>query len=459
MVRDLREQFLEKINKVIIIVLFTFLNFIFIWNTRLLRPAADDYCLASFSGNGIFLGLKTWYVNNGGELFAVFSNFLFVGQPLLHFKWSLASAVPFLLIFFIVAAFSYFLMTAIVSKDKSSQGSFYVILPFVPIVFLGYWLLPTANNSEDLLVYANAVSFWQGNNYQYIFSTITLIYSWFHLFISKLNLVYKSSFALVLGVISGLWGYVIAASVLAAILITVFNITLTTPIKKFWNYRWLFFGVIGLISGLVFSLSAPGTQKRRDSIQQLLGEKEIHFFEVVKATFPNAFTYLLNQLSFVSIFFVLFSGLILGFTLKFRSTHSTKYQMRVSIYLFGFSVLIGTISYAAELFAYRAFWHFISSKTVLFFGILLFGFTLGQWIKFKAEGRFFLPNLILTGVLFLSSLTAVLLFESSAQERLNRWNIGEAGVPGASDIGENDGGWQLQCWLDISNYREIPARS
>lgn len=133
--------------------------------------------------------------------------------------------------------------------------------------------------------------------------------------------------------------------------------------------------------------------------------------------------------------------------------------MRVSIYLFGFSVLIGTISYAAELFAYRAFWHFISSKTVLFFGILLFGFTLGQWIKFKAEGRFFLPNLILTGVLFLSSLTAVLLFESSAQERLNRWNIGEAGVPGASDIGENDGGWQLQCWLDISNYREIPARS
>lgn len=135
MVRDLREQFLEKINKVIIIVLFTFLNFIFIWNTRLLRPAADDYCLASFSGNGIFLGLKTWYVNNGGELFAVFSNFLFVGQPLLHFKWSLASAVPFLLIFFIVAAFSYFLMTAIVSKDKSSQGSFYVILPFVPIVF------------------------------------------------------------------------------------------------------------------------------------------------------------------------------------------------------------------------------------------------------------------------------------------------------------------------------------
>jgi hypothetical protein len=58
----------------------------------MLRPLGDDYCWAAVVGEkGTFGGVAYWFQTWTGDAVSVLSNSLFVGAPLAHLPWGLAS--------------------------------------------------------------------------------------------------------------------------------------------------------------------------------------------------------------------------------------------------------------------------------------------------------------------------------------------------------------------------------
>ena len=99
-----------------------------IWTSRLLRPLADDYEIAVAANAGLIGSITGFWQSWSGAVTSTLSLTLFVGLPLRHLPWSVASAIPFLSSAILMAAVGIWLLAPLLPEQSRGDkaGNYFV---------------------------------------------------------------------------------------------------------------------------------------------------------------------------------------------------------------------------------------------------------------------------------------------------------------------------------------------
>lgn len=423
-----------------------------------IRPIADDYC----AGFGVKLSpagyvgrlFTTW----SGDLTQIFANFLFVGLPIANFPLPLLGIiVQILSVGLIVSSVFLFLkLTLGWPEKKLSSTSFVLGAAVIEFLWLLYWALPvvlTLNPSYSRILDGresfSAIQGWSTVIVQYSIVPVALLIILIFLELSKRDLI---ALWLIFGVILGFSGYVLALASIATILFCRIVRIITRIPRRYFIFIFSCFGAVFI------SYLSPGARGRSASISPF----SFNQFTVEDSTrwfFVSIFEFL-SSFANVGILSVVFSVYLLGnigrarINIEKSSTLDRQLILISSVFLFLYYVLVSI----SELLTYPAFWHLISFKIFLFILALLTGLMLAKSFPLKrcgeAQSRYI--QVVCGLALVVSLLFVIFPANKIIVERGLKWETSTSGLPGISDISEK---WVFQCWLDLSELRDLPNRS
>jgi hypothetical protein len=124
----------------------------------------------------------------------------------------------------------------------------------------------------------------------------------------------------------------------------------------------------------------------------------------------------------------------------------------------GFALLASLVTRASELFSYEAWWHVSTARTITWFGVCMFGVTVGAVLL-----RYLKSSPVLVPLVLTCGLVGILLTTSALQNmgdevlvRARIWEVGPAPLEGMGDI-ESGSGW-YGSWLSLREARGGPDR-
>ena len=423
----------------------------FLFNSRNLRPIADDYCHAAYAGLGFWSSFQAWYTTWASDVFAVIVNYLLMGFPIIYFPYSIASAVTI----FSATVMITFLLYYLLFKNLKIF-SIIIFYPIVLMSFLSFWVTNTIFFKETIFKnLSSMILHWQNINSQYTFLAALLVLIIFFLLKTVSSQKYHWLLIFLLGFLSGTFGIVLV--------LTVFSVLVLYLIKPYLlRDKNLFLRIIlfstGLALGLLFSYFSPGSQARAKILENNPNRIGLDFVALVNWTFPTAvIEWLQGILHFGSLVVVLF-GLLAGFlSSHIALRRSFKELAESALTLFILSLFAAVLSQLSEAFTYVAFWHLVIPYLFIYFSLFLFSFLAGMQLDSKFSMNKYLFVSVLTGLALGVSGLGVHKAVTEINERKERWQVGPAPVSGISDI-ENKEDWIFSCWIEMKKYKGYPDR-
>ncbi len=424
-----------------------------------LRPISDDYCFASGAGVGVVSATKNLYLTWSGDVVSYFISNAITGWTILSLKWSIASAIPFMLAAASLSLVVYRLVSELTSMSRNTKYMLAAsVCAFVPIAWWSFWWITPllAPKSDEILLIPNTITFWQTINSGYI---VTMSFSILcYLAVDKLPRRFAFSLMSFAGLLAGLSGIVLACTLISLALCTLVWLFKYHPTETLRKKNYIAY-IIGGVVGIFASMLAPGTKARRGSLSEFQTITDYSLISLLEWTFPQAlWEFSLAVLGLGTVLVALFFGaigLILSAEIEISDVARIKYR---STQLFVFALLLSLFSQLSEAFSYPAFWHLVPIYALVFlltvYGSFFLGIRLGKGIHQRTR-RFATVLLIATQVAMVLS---VLEMGDAIAKRYDTWSQGPAPLYQIADI-ESNPGYIWNCWTNIGNFRELPDRS
>jgi hypothetical protein len=420
-----------------------------------LRPVADDYCLAGSTGLDPFGYYKYWYTSFIADVTTLTGNYFLIALPAVYLPYGVGTSVTFI---FCLAVISLVVMKFIkVEKTNRRKSSllFAVTSFYSLLAWLTYWYVLGLGNSGDMIsrgesgdmVFFGAILNWQASNINYVILPLLalLIYSgMFTVRFAKRNVFV----ALILGIVVG-GSFYVTSSVFILLLAVqlVLELSRSRPftILKFRNEIVV---IVGAAASISYSYLSPGAQ-----IRSMNYNKDISVVAIVKTAFEAIFTWT-STLYLPALVITLVMGAILYRLLRTLDLGGLNLQVEKFVLIpFSLSLITFVVTKVSELFAYKAFWHELSSRTFLFVSVFSFGIYLMKTLDLYVRQQF---NFLLLTIFATTIFVAVFSLkqaQSSIEDRKVKWEVGAAQVTKGMDPFDRETPWVDNCWIQLEQRR------
>lgn len=438
-----------------------------VWGARLLRPVADDYCAGRSAGEGFVGSLSYWFHTWSGDLTARAVDYALVGWPLTRLPWPLASSVAFLATAALVTGATVLLLRiGVLSSAHDLRRGLVQVVPVVAVAWWAFWWLPVRATSHlppvladgNALNLAQSITVWQIVNSSYVVVPSLLVIA-----LVGLTPVWRRRWriavpvAFTVGVAFGMAGVVLAATTAAALGAL---LGLEVLLRRHWlPSRWATVALgCGLAAGVLISFTAPGSVLRSEALKQDPALPVLTPGSLLAWSLPEGIVEWGKGV--VTPGSVLAAVLMAAMALALVRSGlrvATALLLRTGCGVLALSVLLSLLNRMSEAAAYPAFWHQVSTRTLIFMGVCVLGFAGGAKLALAAS---WLPTWLVAAPLLLALVgvaASVSPMVDAVEERFGRWQSGPAPMGVISDI-EDPQGWQAECWEDVARGRSAPAR-
>lgn len=429
------------------------------YSTRL-RPLADDYCFAAAGTDGFLAAFGHWFTSWVGDVFQLGFTVALVGQPLADLPANAASAIPFLATAISVVILLVVLLGSIATSVRRSLVLLWVtLIPLILILWWSFWWVPmTIENLHGgpSWLLATSVLHWQVVNVQY--SLVPAIVMIAYVILSERRFrrpwVRLVLFALT-GLVCGTSGLVFAMGSL------VFIVTLHAYIairERRFELRQHLSALVFLVAGalgFLIAYLAPGARVRADTLQDIRPLQSVSPWSLTDWVLPDAvYTWVKGVVhpgTLVSVLVAVLAGLVLH-RLGFRLDVFRLFRLGAGILVL--SVFVSLAARAGEAFSYIAFWHEVTTRTLIFVASILIGIGLGQLASERAPHWATLVVVSTAALALAAGLGSLLTMQQEMVARLETWSVGAAPSSG-NDI---ESGWVRECWDRWGDVRDLPDR-
>ena len=429
-----------------------------------LRPGGDDYCLAVAGQFGLVGGVTFWWETFSGFLTPTILANTLVGVPVLKLPFGVSSALTFITAAVAVGLTAFLLLRAVGLRIVGSRVLRWLVgTAFVSVLLVAWWsywwLPPALGQTGDNVFLAQSITHNQNPTAGHVLQTVIVVAA------AVLTVQFFRSRRHVFGWVAAAFaGF--AAGFAGPAMAGAFILTMLVVAVVFWNQPWtvglhrrvpVMMAGIALISALI-ALMAPGSRIRAEELETGLSLSPTTVGEILNATFPKSIE------AWASGFFtpgaipvvLLGAGLGSGMWLLGVSINRTGAAL-AALVLATFSLLLAVVSTAGQVFSYDAFWHYLDNRVAAFFGLVVAGVVVGQWLAQRmgivSEFSQFLVVVVGLGI----SLGAILTMTISIAERQVAWDQGPAPIEGVvTELLDDPRG--PTCWGALTHLREVPAR-
>jgi len=429
-----------------------------------LRPGGDDYCLAVAGQFGLVGGVTFWWESFSGFLTPTILANTLVGVPVLNLPFGVSSALTFIIAALAVGLTALLLLRAVGLGIVGTRVLRWLVGAVVVSVLLvawwSYWWLPPAlGQTGDNIFLAQSITHNQNPTAGHVLQTVVVIAAAVLTiqFFRNGRHVFGWAAAAFTGLVAGFAGPAMAGA---------FILTMLVVAVVFWNYLLtvgmprrvpVMMAGIAFISVLI-ALMAPGSRIRAEELETGLSLSPTAVGEILNATFPKSIE------AWTSGFFtpgaipvvLLGAGLGSGMWLLGISISRTGAALAALVFA-TFSLLLAVVSTAGQVFSYDAFWHYLDNRVAAFFGLVVAGAGVGQWLAQRAGVVSELSQFLVIVVGLGLSLGAILTMTISIAERQVAWDQGPAPIEGVvTELLDDPRG--PTCWGALTHLREVPAR-
>jgi hypothetical protein len=254
--------------------------------------------------------------------------------------------------------------------------------------------------------------------------------------------------ALILGIVVG-GSFYVTSSVFILLLAVqlVLELSRSRPftILKFRNEIVV---IVGATASISYSYLSPGAQ-----IRSMNYNKDISVVAIVKTAFEAIFTWT-STLYLPALVITLVMGAILYRLLRTLDLGGLNLQVEKFVLIpFSLSLITFVVTKVSELFAYKAFWHELSSRTFLFVSVFSFGIYLMKTLDLYVRQQF---NFLLLTIFATTIFVAVFSLkqaQSSIEDRKVKWEVGAAQVTKGMDPFDRETPWVDNCWIQLEQRR------
>jgi hypothetical protein len=117
------------------------------------------------------------------------------------------------------------------------------------------------------------------------------------------------------------------------------------------------------------------------------------------------------------------------------------------------SFMTFVVTKVSELFAYKAWWHELSSRTFLFVAVFSFGIYLMQMTEAYVPKDFTIVTLTIFASTMFIAVFALKYAENSIEDRKAKWELGAAQVTKDMDPFDRETPWVNECWIRLEQMR------
>ena len=383
------------------------------------------------------------------------SNTVFVGLPLVHLPWPLASAVPF-----VTAVLSSSLAVALVvwAVSRGRHLSTILVMSAVaPMAWWSYWWLPVTLDpagTGDPLKLARAVTFWQSINSGYVIPMMLIVAAYVVLTSGRrLPRGVRPSGLVVLGLAIGFTGPVLSVTVLLVFVVLGGLNWLGARNINAAVLRANGILALALVVGAGVSYLAPGTKAGIDS--QGSGAPS-SISALVQSVFPSALTQWFDLVvNWGSLAVLVLFATASVFVARGGTQISAHLAANMAARFLLLALVMSIANRSAEPFVYQAYWHRVPIAVFVFLSMVAAGTAIGMAIHQKERA---FQIVVVAGVLAALPMTVLAsgTMAAEVQKRHQSWISGAAPFTSIGDI-EDGSGW-LKCWLDLGQFRDIPDR-
>jgi hypothetical protein len=420
-----------------------------------MRPVADDYCLAGSATLTPIGYFNYWYTTFIADFSTLFGNYILIALPAVFLPYGIGTSVTFFFCLISLSVVIYkFLNPAIDGLRKKiifSTGVFF----FAYLSWITYWLVLGRGNSGDIIsrgdagdmVFFGAIMNWHAANVNYVVLPFIALLIYSKLFTGKIQ-TWNPLIPLLLGFIVGGSFYVLSTVFIFLIAVQIIFTYLTNVEKSVRDFKNEAFVLIAAITSISLSYFSPGAKLRRVNYAQ-----DVPLISIPKTAIEGMFTWA-STLYLPAIIITLLLGAVL-----YRALFATKaieFRMDVANFVivpFILSFITFVVTKVSELFAYKAWWHELSSRTFLFISVFTFGMYLMEILINRFNLKFtFLEMTVLATVIFIG-IYSVKQSGDAIVERQVRWEVGPAQVTTNMDPFDRETAWVNACWIQLEERR------
>ena len=420
-----------------------------------LRPVADDYCLAGVANVGPIDYFIFWYGNFIADISTLTGNYLFIALPAVFLPYGIGTSVTFFVCLFLLSAVIAKFLNVKTATKHQQIFSLIVIFYFACLSWIAYWFVLGRGNSGDEIsrgtvgdmVFFGSILNWQAANINYVVlpCIALLIYSkmftksfstWNPLLVALLGLVIGGSF------------YVLSSVFILLITVQIFFSFFKHSDLTFRNFKNEIIVLIGALVSLAASYFSLGARTRRSNYMQ-----DVSFSSIPKTAVDAIFTWFSTPY-----FPAILVTFVLGAALYriFSTLGIKQFELDVQKFIvtpFILSILTFVVTKVSELFAYKAWWHELSSRTFLYIAVLNFGFYCMQLLVNRFMLEFSSLELVIIASAIFIAVYSVKQSGDSITERKVRWEKGPAQVTLNMDPFDRETAWVEKCWKQLEEKR------
>ena len=420
-----------------------------------LRPVADDYCLAGSTDLGLVNYYTFWYTTFIADVTTLTGNYFLIALPAVYLPYGVGTSITFIFCLITISIVVIkFLNIKIGDWKKSTLFTVFVFF-YSLLAWISYWLVLGRGNSGNMIsrgeagdmVFFGAILNWQAANINYVILPLLALLIFSGMFTERFtrrNII----LAFLAGIIIGGSFYVTASVFL--LLLTVHLVLEISRSEQFSvrKFRNVVVVIVATVISISFSYFSPGAKKR-----SIYYAQDVSIVAIVKTAAEGIFTWF-STLYLPAIAITLVMGAI--FYRLVRTLKLGEFNLQVQKFVlipFSLSFITFVVTKVSELYAYKAWWHELSSRTFLFVAVFSFGIYLMQIADAYIPKEFtFLTLTIFTTTIFIA-VFALKQAESSIENRKIKWEVGPAQVTKDMDPFDRETPWVNECWTKLEQIR------
>lgn len=420
-----------------------------------LRPAADDYCLAGIAGLNPIEYFSYWYTSFIADISTLAGNYFLIALPAVFLPYGIGTSVTFIACLVSLSAVFVMFMRFTTTKKRNRLLSITIVFCFTNLSWLTYWIvLGRGNSGNEIsrgtvgdLVFFGSIMNWQAANINYVILPCIALVIYSKMFtknFSSWNPIVVAVFGLIIGGSFYVLSSVFILLILSQLVFNYFKYEEAT-IKEFKNEVLVL--IFALLS-LAASYFSPGAQTRRLNYTQ-----DVPILSVPKTAVEGIFEWFPTlYLPALLITFLLGASLFRIFAyLKINEMNLDVSKFVVTPFIL--SLLTFVVTKVSEMFAYKAWWHELSSRTYLFIAVFTFGMYCMQILVKRIRLEFTLLELAVFSTAIFVALYAVKQSSDAIIERKVRWEKGPAQVTPNMDPFDRETAWVNECWIQLEEKR------
>ena len=422
-----------------------------------LRPVADDYCLAGAAGLNPFDYFKYWHYYFIADISTLAGNYFLIALPAVFLPYGIGTSVTFFACLVSLSAVIVMFMRFTSTKKLNRLLSITIVFCFTYLSWITYWIvLGRGNSGNEIsrgtvgdLVFFGSIMNWQAANINYVIlpCIALLIYSkMFTKDFSSWNPIVVVAFGLIIGGSFYVLSAVFIFLILSQLVFNYFKYEEST-IMGFKNEVLV---ILFALVSLAASYFSSGAQARRFNYP-----KDVPLLSIPKTAIEGIFDWFPTlYLPAIVVTFLLGATLFRIFAyVKINEINLDVYKFVVTPFIL--SLLTFVVTKVSELFAYKAWWHELSSRTYLYIAVFTFGMYCMQILVKRVNLEFSLLELVVSSAAIFIALYAVKQSADVVIERKIRWEQGPAQVTENMDPFDRETQWVYDCWIQLEEKKRI----